>query len=255
MKLNVIYFSAFILAALTGHAQRKDAVEQKGILDNPKLFAYGLTTNTRSGIIGGFVFRSSIPTNKDIKKPVNTYLAIEAVNIKHPKENFSPTPVVSKYVIGKTNYLFSIRPEYGKEWYMFKKGNEASIGLSGILAVGPSFGIQKPYYIKYGAFNSEKSVLTIYDPDVHTDINSISGAAGIWQGFLNNSKIIPGFHVKAATNIDMNTFGDNVTGFELGTVLEFFTKTPEIMTPKLVENQRTFVSAYLTLYIGNKRLR
>lgn len=247
----------FLLISLTGGsllAQGKNGSKEESAENDSKYFGYGVTTNTHSGILGGFVFRSSTPVSSRNNLPVNRYIALEAVNIKHQKENPSPTQIGAKYILGKTNYLFSIRPEYGREWYLFKKNGETSIGLSGILAAGPSIGIQKPYYIKYGSRNSEQPILTQYDPDVHTDIGSITGAGSIWQGFLNNAKVIPGFHVKAATSIDMSTFGDNITGFELGGTLEFFTKTPEIFSPKLASNPRTFATAYLTLYFGNKRL-
>ena len=148
-----------------------------------------------------------------------------------------------------------VRPEYGREWYFFKKNGDSSVGLSGILAVGPSLGIEKPYYIKYGRTSVESQAVVQYNPDVHTDLSQITGSASIWQGFLNNAGFNPGFHIKAATSIDMSTFGDQVTGFELGTTFEFFSKEPEIISSKTSSNPRAFVSAYLTLYFGSKKLK
>lgn len=249
--LLLISFLAFSAAK----AQLGDSSSEESDQMDSKYFAYGVTTNTRSGILGGFVFRSSTPINSDRRLPVHRYIALEAVNLKHPKESTSSNPALgSKFIFGKTNYFFVIRPEYGREWYFFKKNGDSSIGLSGILAVGPSLGIQKPYYIKYGRDANESAILTQYDPDIHTDYNSIRGSSSIWQGFLNNSSINPGIHIKAATSIDMSTFGDNITGFELGTTLEFFTREPEIISSKLTSNAKAYATAYLTLYFGNKRL-
>jgi hypothetical protein len=253
------YFNIFLVFILIGslatQAQRRSDEEEKSQLDDSKYFGYGATTNTHSGLLGGLVFRSSTPVSQRNNLPVHRYIALEAVNIKHPKEYQNVSAIVSKFIYGKTNYFFVVRPEYGREWYLFKKNGESSIGLSGILAVGPSLGIEKPYYIKYGRGNGEQDVTVQYDPDIHSDFSQIRGAASIWQGFLTNAKFNPGFHIKAATSIDMSTFGDNITGFEIGTTLEFFTRRPEIISSKLTTNPRAFASAYLTLYLGNKKLK
>jgi hypothetical protein len=253
MRKHFAYCLLFLLSSGSLIAQKNDAAgESEG--EKTNYFGYGVTTNTHSGLLGGLVFRMSTPvSNGKTNLPIHRYIAVELVNIKHQKEHASPTPIGAKFIFGKTNYLFSVRPEYGREWYLFKKTGESSIGLTGILAAGPSLGIQKPYYIKYGGRNREQPILVQYNPDVHTDIGSITGAASIWQGFFNNAKVIPGFHVKAATSIDMSTFGDNITGIELGTTLEVFTRSPEIMSSKIISNPSSFATAYLTLYFGNKR--
>ncbi|MGR3812044.1 hypothetical protein [Jiulongibacter sp. NS-SX5] len=255
MKKNqfILLMLAFLAIGQT-YGQLGDSVDEESDEMDSKYFAYGVTTNTHSGLLGGFVFRSSTPINSARRLPVHRYIALEAVNLKHPKESNSPTPLGTKFVFGKTNYFFVLRPEYGREWYFFKKNGDSSIGLSGILAVGPSLGIQKPYYIKYGRDAGEQATLQQYDPDIHTDFNAIRGAGSIWQGFLNNTSVNPGLHVKAATSIDMSTFGDNITGFELGATVEVFSKQPEIISSKLTSNARAYATAYLTLYFGNKRL-
>jgi hypothetical protein len=243
------------ISSFFAYGQRRTGAQEESVLDDSKYFGYGVSTNTHSGLLGGFIFRSSTPVSQRNNLPVHRYIAVEAVNIKHPKEFQNPAIVGSKFIYGKTNYFFVVRPEYGREWYFFKKGGDSSIGLSGILAAGPSLGIEKPYYIKYGRVSGEQDITTQFDPDIHTDIGQIKGAASIWQGFLNNAKFNPGFHIKAATSIDMSTFGDNITGFELGTTLEFFSRSPEIISSKLSTNPKAYASAYLTLYFGNKKLK
>lgn len=235
-------------------SQRKSKEEPKEI-EQTKTLGYGVTTNTNSGLLGGVVVRSSTPLTINNKyKAVHRYLAIEAVNIKHPKEKSIIGAYGTRFVYGKTNYFFSVRPEYGREWYFFPKTGENSIGLSGILAFGPSLGLEKPYYIKYADKNSDTPQAVAYNPDIHTDINNIAGSAGILQGLFTGIKVNPGAHIKAAANLDMSTFGDNVTGFEMGTTLEFFARKPEILASKFTSNPQVFVSAYLTLYFGNKKL-
>lgn len=249
IKLTAI----FLFCSIVTFAQRDNKELDEDVIDT-KLLAYGATTNTNSGLLGGFVLRSSSPVSVRKRKPIHRYLALELVNIRHPKESQRGTPLGTKYAYGKVNYLFSVRPEYGREWFLFNKIGENSIGLSGILAGGPSLGIQKPYYIKYGSGTPGETSTVVFDPDLYPDLSRITGSAGIWNGFLNNTSVIPGFHVKGALNIDMSTFGDNITGLELGSTLEIFTRQPEILSSKITTTPGTFVSAYLTLYFGNKKL-
>ncbi len=253
MRVAAVIFLFFL--AFDGAAQQKGGSKNKD-LDDSKYLGYGFTTNTHSGLLGGFVFRSSTLVGTSSKNlPIHRYIAVEAINIRHPKEYSSERIPGARYVFGKTNYLFSVRPEYGREWYFFPKLTENSIGLSGILAAGPSIGIEKPYYIKYRG-NSRNDVLqtVVYDPDIHVDPGQILGAASIWQGFLSNAGIVPGFHIKAAANIDMSTFNDNITGFEIGSTFEVFTRNPEIISPKITSNPAAYASAYLTLYFGSKKM-
>ncbi|HEY1056536.1 MAG TPA: hypothetical protein VGE24_15425, partial [Emticicia sp.] len=65
--------------------------------------------------------------------------------------------------------------------------------------------------------------------------------------------IIPGIHLKLAANIDVNTFGNNLTGFEIGITTELFSKTPEIMSNQLTTNSRFYSAGYFTIYFGNKK--
>ena len=92
-----------------------------------------------------------------------------------------------------------------------------------------------------------------YDPNIHKELNRIQGSAGIWQDFFVGMKFNPGLHLKLAANIDMNTFGNSMTGFEIGLTSEVFSSTPEIMSNQLTTNERFYTSGYLTIYFGNKK--
>jgi hypothetical protein len=241
---------AFLLVVTSGFAQRKSKTKKEDSekeLEKFKMFAYGVTTNTNSGLLGGFVVRHSQSVGTFRKFPVHRYMAVEGINIKNPKEK-SEGLVSGRLVYGKQNYFFSVRPQYGRELIFFKKYGEDGIGISTIFAAGPSIGVEKPYYIKY--LEGKQTINVAYNPEIHRDLNKIVGAANIWTGF-NKSKIIPGGHIKLAANIDMNTFGNNITGFEIGFTAEFFSRAANIMA--FTTNQQTFTSGYLTLYFGNKK--
>lgn len=242
-----------LLSVVSVNAQRKSSTKEKKEIEDYKIFAYGVTTNTNSGLLGGFVVRHSKTVSTYRNLPVNRYIALEAINVRHVKEK-PEIYGVGRFTLGKTNYLFSLRPEYGRELIFFKKNAEDGIGISAIFAGGPSIGIQKPYYIKYDKSGRGNDISVVqYDPNVHKELNKIQGSAGIWQGFFTNLKVLPGAHVKLAANIDMNTFGNNITGFEVGLTAEYFTTTPEIMASALTENYRFFTAGYLTLYLGNRK--
>ena len=250
MKVKI--FSIFLLLVVTGsYAQRKTSPKKTS--EDYKMFAYGVTTNTNSGLLGGLVVRHSQAVGVLKGHPMHRYIALEAVNLKHPKEKAEPTSIANRYIFGKRNYFFSLRPEYGREVVYFKKHAEDGIGLSLIVAGGPSIGIQKPYYIKYDRNGRGAIEVVQYDPNIHKEINKIQGSAGIWQEFFKGMTINPGLHLKLAANIDMNTFGNSLTGFEIGITSEIFSKTPEIMSNQLTTNARFYNSGYLTIYFGNRK--
>jgi hypothetical protein len=243
---------ALLLLTTVNLFAQKGADEDTEI--STKTLAYGLTTNNFSGIIGGGVLRNSFPVTQRKGKPVYRYLAIEAVNIKNPREANILSVYGSRYVYGKKNYFFSLRPEYGREFSVFKKDGENGIGFSVIFAGGPSIGLEKPYYIKYSTKAGDAAQTVPYDPNIHKNSSNISGAGNIFQGFFKGLKVIPGLHFKAAANIDMNTFNDKVTGIEIGTLLEVFAKKPEILANRFSSNPQVYPTLYFTLYFGNKKL-
>ena len=97
-----IFFESFALS-------KAKPEEEEGI--STKTLAYGLTTNNYSSLIGGLVLRSSTSLANRNGRGVNRYIAIEAINLKNPREKNIQSPYGSKFIFGKTNYFFSLRPE------------------------------------------------------------------------------------------------------------------------------------------------
>ncbi len=252
MVCKKLFFLGIFLSCISVFAQKNTEDEELEI--DSKTLAYGLSTNNFSGIIGGVVLRNSFPVSVRKNKPVYRYLSIEVVNIQNPREEKIITLSGGRYVYGKTNYLFSIRPQYGREFSVFKKDSDNGIGLSVVFAGGPSFGLEKPYYIKYSNKTGEAAQSVPFNPDIHKVSSNISGAGNIFQGFFKNLKLNPGLHFKAAANIDINTFNDKVTGIEIGTLIEAYSRRPEILASRFSSNPQVFPTFYLTLYLGNKKL-
>lgn len=214
-----------------------------------KFTSIGITTNTNSGILGGAVLRqSSALSSTFMGKNQYRYLALEIVNVKHPKElSVQDFSTGARLVYGKQNYLFVLRPEYGRELTLFNRHEDEGISISGIVAAGPSIGLEKPYMIQFQ--DGRRTVTAAYDPVKHAS-TGIVGAGGFFQGF-GLTKIVPGVHIKTALSFELSAFRENVTGLEIGFIAEAFTRKIDIMA--YADNRSLYTSGYITLYFGNKK--
>lgn len=239
----------FIQAAWSQQRRSKTNLEEEQE-EYSTITTYGITTNTNSGLLGGFVFRHSTRLENELfGRPQYRYLGLELVNVRHPKELSQSSNTGSRFTPGKQNYLFALRPQYGREIILSNRNNDEGISINGIVAVGASLGILKPYYIQYqvrpGIVRTEA-----YDPIKHTDLGNILGSGNILQG-LGNSKIIPGVNAKIAFSFELSAFRSNLTGLEVGFLSELFSKAPIIIP--FAENRSLFTSGYVTLFFGNKK--
>lgn len=222
---------------------------------------FGLTTNTNSGIVGGFSFRQSklIPGSL-FGLPQYRYLSVEIVNVKHPKEiQSSLNNIGSRYIDGKENYLFVLRPQYGRQVKLFQRNSDEGIAVSGILAGGPSLGIIKPYFLEVSYGNTSRTVPASQVNGFSTATGeTVTGAGGFFQG-LGQSKLTLGLNVKAALSFELSAFRNNTTGIEIGFLAEMFPNKVVIIPNNNPNGNRTdgnrsfFTSAYLTLFFGSKK--
>ena len=250
MRVKLLLSVAILFALSTEiYAQRRSVKNNEDAEETYKTFtSVGITTNTNSGILGGAVFRqSSALGSKMFGKNAYRYLALELVNVKHPKELSTQDFVTgARLVYGKQNYLFVLRPEYGREIALFSRQDDEGISISGIVAAGPSLGFEKPYMVQYQGSDGRVTTQP-FDPNRAGDI---IGAGSFFQGF-GKSKLVPGLHVKTAMSFELSAFRDNVTGVEIGFIAEAFSRKITIMAD--AQNKAFFTSGYLTLYFGSKK--
>jgi hypothetical protein len=254
MRVKLLLSVSILFALSTDlYAQRRAKAE-----DNEERYksftSVGVTTNTNSGILGGAVFRqSSAVSSKLFGKDQYRYLAIELVNVKHPKELSQQDFVTgARLVYGKQNYLFVLRPEYGREITLFNRHEDEGISISGIVAAGPSLGLEKPYMIQFQTSDG-RVVTEPFDPVKHSagsQGTGIIGAGNFFHGF-GQTKVVPGLHLKTAMSFELSAFRDNVTGVEIGFIAEAFTRKIQIMA--FAENRSVYTSGYITLYFGSKK--
>ncbi|MGA0559948.1 hypothetical protein ACO2Q8_25020 [Larkinella sp. VNQ87] len=241
----ILTIMGLLLTMRSGWAQNVDTDEDK----YTSVTTYGVTTNTNSGILGGFVFRHSkaLPTLFQGKRQFR-YLAVEIVNVKHPKEVQSSTPYSgARYVYNKQNYLFVVRPQYGREISLFTRTADEGVAINGILAVGPSIGVIKPYYVQYSTRPGQVDTRP-FDPSLQPEL--IVGAGSFFQGF-DKSKLTVGLNFKAAVAFELSAFRNNMTGLEIGFLAEAFPKEVVIMHD--ANNRSVYTSGFVTLFFGNKR--
>ena len=266
-KLVIFFVFAFLVFALPSFAQREG-----DILYNKELVV-GINFHTNGGLIGGGMIRYtkkfargefkgaaapgvggatllSIPDDK-----VFWQVGLDLSFIKNPKELRYLNPTTNNtYIAYKRNAMFVIRPQIGLEWVLFRKAEEEGVQIDFMLTGGPSLGFLKPYYIEYQYGTISK--IEAFDPNVHTDFNRILGAASASTG-LDQCKVVPGFHIKPALSFEMGKFNGNVTGLEIGALVEAFTEKMIILqTPDnspSIQNKQFFSSVFLTVYYGFRR--
>jgi hypothetical protein len=222
---------------------------------------FGVTSNTNSSLIGGFSFRQSKLLSGTIGGLTQyRYLSIELVNVKHPKEiSSSISSFGSRYIDGKENYLFVLRPQYGREVKLFQRTGDEGISVSGILAGGPSLGIIKPYYLEVAFANTSRQVPASQVNGFTTSTGeAVTGKGDFFQG-IGESKLTVGLNVKAALSFELSAFRANTTGIEIGFLAEAFPSKITIIpntTPGALRsdgNRSFFTSGYITLFFGSKK--
>lgn len=203
---------------------------------------FGINKATNGGLISGLYFRHSKVLNEG---NLMNY-GIEVVNIKHGRETKETTITGSSFVFGKSNYLLAIRPTYGREKVLFKKAPQQGARITGMVAAGPSFGVEIPYFVELNGNRKEQ-----YDPNNPNHArNFIIGTAGPFRG-LGQSKFVLGGHVKASLTFETNSTKKRVFGVEVGFSLDVYTREIEILP--VSNNQSSFAAAFIAIYFGRRR--
>lgn len=209
-------------------------------------FVYGINFNTNGGIIGGAIIKYARAMGPNMYQT----FGLEIVNVKHPKELRYPSNLTGNtFIFGKQNYLFAIRPTYGRELVLFRKAPDEGVQINAIAAAGPSIGLVKPYYIVY-QYSPTDQRSEQYDPEKHRVTGNIVGSGGLTEGF-SEAKVNLGLNMKAGLSFELSGFRNSVTGFEVGFLLEAYPK--RVILIPAAQNRSVFTSAYLSLFFGSKR--
>lgn len=235
----VFIFSLFVTPSL---GQTQDSYEYQSE------FTWGINKNTAGGLIGGFVFKKS---RKLSERMLETY-GLEIMNVKHPQESRRNSYSGNFYTYPKSNYLYSFRFQYGRDFILFKKAPQQGVEIKAVLAVGPSIGIVAPYYVEYAPDgNGLFTIRAQYDPN-NPDMaaENILGPGRLFEG-LGQSSIVLGGNLKAAINFELGTFKSQVTGFEGGILFDAYTK--EIEMVPTAKNYWAYPTFFITFFYGTRK--
>lgn len=217
-------------------------------------FIYGVNFNTNGGLIGGLMFKFSALRNTVKMRQYSTF-GVEIVNVKHNKESRINSFTGNSYIFNKVNYLYAIRPTYGRDIILFRKAPEEGVQVSAVVAAGVSIGIVKPYHILYQNSQDQSINSVAFDPDIHNPAQII-GAGNFLEGF-QNAQIVPGLNAKLGFSFDFGAFKNSVTGFEAGFHYEAFTKKIELLrnpsASPAIANRQFFSSVYMTIFFGTRK--
>lgn len=230
------FFALIIIICFSGSA----LWAQDGDYDYTSEGIWGINKNSASGLIGGFIFRFS----RSVKPDHYRTIGFELINVKHPAESRIVSPTGNYFVIGKLNHLFAIRGQYGRDIILFKKAQQQGVQITATGSVGPSIGLEAPYYIEY-----EQVKRVPYDPAVH-QIERITGSGFILQG-LFQSKVVLGLNLRAGLSFEFGTFKSNVSGFEIGMLIDAYGRKIN-MIPE-ADNYAVWPTVYITLFYGSRK--
>lgn len=240
-KLKFLFPLFLLLLSLPVLAQREDT----GNYEYDREYLLGVNKNTNGGMIGGIALK--VGTRIDDSQ--FAFFGLELANVKHPKEVRYTTVTGNNYIFGKSNYLYAIRPHYGREVILFKKAPNQGVQVSALAAVGPSIGLVAPYFIEY-ALNRVETVVEQYDPAVHQSRFNILGTGRLLEG-VGQSELALGGMAKAALYFEFGVFKSNATGLEVGYQVEGFQKKIPLILRE--QNRQFFQSAYFTLFFGFRK--
>jgi hypothetical protein len=249
MLLRYLLFIFFaVLAASPAFSQD----DEKPYRDE---YLVAVNLNTNAGLIGGLMFRHA----RHIKNNQYRTFSIEAVNVKHPKEQKASNAITgNSFLYHKSNYLIPVRLQFGRKIILFHQAAEEGVEVSAIFAGGPTLGFVKPYYIQYDytdyTLTSSTVPVDIKDEQYNSNRNSVDsrilGSAGFFKGLMH-TKILPGINLKTGLGFELGKSGSNISGIEVGGLLELFPKKV-IIIPE-AEHKSIFSSVYINLYFGGRK--
>lgn len=235
-------FSAFIICFLFAFGAN---AQTDGNYEYTKEFVWGFNKNTNGGLIGGFVFKWGRALSE---KSFQTY-GFELMNVKHPKEFRYQTQSGSQFIWGKSNYLYAIRGQYGRDFLLYKKAPQQGVQINASIAGGPTIGLVAPYYIQTET-GSKPYTYDFASGARNIRRGDVVGPGRLFEGIVE-SKVKLGVNAKASLSFELGAFKSSLTGFEVGVMLESYTGKVELMPTQ--ENRAFYSSAFITFFYGVRK--
>ena len=241
LKETISIFILIVGFCISGFGQTQDSYEYQSE------FIWGVSKNTSGGLIGGFVFKKARKLNDRV---LETF-GLEIMNVKHPQEVKRNSVVTGNFfILGKSNYLYSFRFQYGRDIILYKKAPFQGVEIKAVFAAGPSIGLVAPYYVEYSPDGGGGFVTYRDQYSLEISTSQIWGTGRLFEG-LGESSMAIGANLKAALNFELGSIKSAVTGFEAGFLVEAYANEIELI-PTAKEYQ-VYPTVFITLFYGSRK--
>lgn len=240
-KEYILVFILITILSSVSFGQTQDSY------DYQSEFTWGISKNTSGGLIGGFVFKKARKLNDRV---LETF-GLEIMNVKHPQEVKRNSVVTGNFfILGKSNYLYAFRLQYGRDIILFKKAPFQGVEIKAVFAAGPSIGIIAPYYVEYSPDGGSGFVTYRDQYSLEISTGQIWGTGRLFEG-LGESGAALGGNVKAALNFELGSIKSSVTGFEVGFLFDAYTKEIELIPT--AKQYSAYPTLFITLFYGSRK--
>jgi hypothetical protein len=215
---------------------------------------YPQETSFRGGVTlrsnGYGLFAERVSQKKD--KPWSTSIQVNALTHKHAKEVKIRNPKIprsSGFVYGKLNRVGLVQGGYGLEYALVQKemnrGVTMSLGSSGSIGLG----VLRPVYLEFAYMNSAGTGINYvqeqYDPEKHSNRESIVGYAGETRSWSQLEYRL-NLSLKTYVNVEWGNHGVAEKGLRFGVMQDFFPNGLEIMA--LTTNPTYYATGFVSVY-------
>ncbi len=219
-------------------------------IKEPKMsyWAIGVSSSTNSNPLAGITIKNTFGNN-----PLKlSFISLDFINVNEYRQFKSPFAYNGQgYIEGKINYLYELRPSYGKEFALLQAADDTSPSLKGFIAAGPSLGLQTPYYVQIARnLGGRSTLVSIPYSDIFKNLYpnpAIVGTGGWFEG-IADLEMVPGAHAKGGIILDYRNFKGNYFGIEFGASFDYFTQP--VVQLFNVEGRNFYSGAYICIYFG-----
>ncbi|MEL6134196.1 MAG: hypothetical protein AAFR59_12605 [Bacteroidota bacterium] len=157
-----------------------------------------------------------------------------------------------RYVFGKRNYFFTVRPEVGFSYNFIPQSALNLLDIKVGFALSPVLGFTTPYYIQICDGNTSQVCSAVpFDPSIHT-YQSIAGRAPFFSGEFS-PKFHPGIGGKLFATIDIGGGESFISAIRFETTTDLFLQDiPIMMESENLSNQQIFLSFNVSFLMGGK---
>lgn len=208
--------------------------------------------NLNSTGLGGINFKYGWHKTGKVKN----MLDIEFARIRHSKETriYGASDNPRQYTFGRLNMAFFLRTGYGQNIAITERPYKNAASVHFNYSLGVTTAILKPIYLDirkivtdpvrgtYFVVLSER-----YDPEKHTDQQSILGNASFTEG-LGELTFTPGAYGRASLAVEWGQYPDEFKSLEAGIVVDAFAKPLPLMA--FVPRDHYFFTLFLAFTFG-----